>query len=77
MRIVKTDSKLPYYIQVDVTFEEYEILAEWVKENISTIDRFTPEWDHTKWGDIQKKRFRFRREEHAMAFKLILSWEVT
>ena len=77
MRIVKTDSKLPYYIQVEVSIEEYEKLAEWVKENIPTIDRFTPEWNHKKWGDVQKKRFKFRYEEHAMAFKLILSWGAT
>lgn len=74
MRIVKTDSKLPYYIRVEVTMEEYERLVEWIKENIPTIDRFTPEWNHKKWDDIQKLRFRFRHEEHAMAFKLILSW---
>lgn len=77
MRIVRTNSSLPYYIRVTVSFEEYEKLAGWVKENISTTDRFTPDWDSKRWGDPQKLRFRFRHEEHAMAFKLILSWGAT
>lgn len=72
MRIVKTDSKLPYYIQVEVSIEEYEKLSEWTKENIPTTDRFTPEWSHRSWDDIPKLRFRFRSEAYAMAFKLIL-----
>ncbi len=77
MRIVRTNSSLPYYIRVEVSFEEYEKLAGWVKENISTIDRFTPDWNPKGWDDTQKLRFRFRHEEHAMAFKLILSWGAT
>jgi len=76
MRIVKTDSKLPYYIQVETTFEEYENLVVWIKENVPTIDRFTPDWNPRRQHDTQKLRFRFRYEEHAMAFKLILSWSV-
>ncbi len=76
MRIVKTESKLPYYIQVDVTMEEYERLAEWIRENIPTTDRFTPEWNPRRWDETQKLRFKFRSEEYAMAFKLILSWGV-
>ncbi len=72
MRRVKTDSKLSYYIQVEVSIEEYEKLAEWIKENIPTTDRFTPEWDPRDWDEIQKLRFRFRSEAYAMAFKLIL-----
>ena len=73
MRIVRTNSSLPYYIRVEISFEEYEKLAGWVKENIPTIDRFTPDWNPKGWDDTQKLRFRFRHEEHAMAFKLILS----
>lgn len=74
MRRAKTDSKLPYYIQVEVSIEEYEQLVEWIKENIPTTDRFTPEWDSGYWNDKQKLRFKFRTESYAMAFKLILSW---
>ena len=77
MRIVRTDSKLPFYIQAEVTFDEYMRLVEWIKENIPTIDRFTPDWNSRGWDDTQKLRFRFRHEEHAMAFKLILSWGAT
>lgn len=76
MRIVRTNSSLPYYIRVEVSFEEYERLVEWMKENIPTTDRFTPDWNPKRQYDTQKLRFRFRTEEYAMAFKLILSWNI-
>lgn len=81
-----------FYVDVeDITQDEFERLKQWVKENIPSTERYTPEWkedDDTSFmmgitgvtpnvgapsgGGMQKLRFRFKHEEHAMAFKLIL-----
>ncbi len=50
----------------DISHDEYETLVEWIKENIPTTERKTPQY---RDGRI---RFGFTCEEHAMAFKLML-----
>ena len=52
-----------------ITHEEYERLVVWIRENIPTTERKTPEY---RDGRI---RFGFVHEEHAMAFKLMLTEE--
>ena len=67
MRMYRPKSILKHSILVEeISHEEYERLVEWIKENIPTTERKTPEY---KDGRI---RFGFVHEEHAMAFKLIL-----
>lgn len=84
-----------FYVDVEeVTEHEFDRLKQWVKENIPSTERFTPEWKEdvpslggalgvvsinigapigAPTGNHAKKlRFRFKYEEHAMAFKLIL-----
>lgn len=81
-----------FYVDVeDITSDEFNRLKQWVKENIPSTERYTPEWKEDDApslgaainavqvsignvsGDTPKKlRFRFKHEEHAMAFKLIL-----
>ena len=80
-----------FYIDVEEIDEvEFNRLKQWIKENISSTERFTPEWKEDDFsmsmqnlgsaitvgapqgGPTQKFRFRFKYEEDAMAFKLIL-----
>ena len=81
-----------FYVDVEnATEDEFNRLKQWVKENIPSTERYTPEWkeeDAPMLGgnlsvvsinigapsseNIKKLRFRFKFEEHAMAFKLIL-----
>ena len=63
----------------DITYEDYVRLMRWVHENIPSTERFTPKWfsdydyaSPTAAGRMDKIHFRFRHEEQAMAFKLIL-----
>jgi len=68
-----------FYVDVEgeVTEDEFNRLKQWVRENIPSTERFTPEWKpNDDWTgsppSMEKVRFRFKFEEHAMAFKLIL-----
>lgn len=77
-----------FFVEVeDITEDEFNRLKQWVKENIPSTERFTPDWKSedllaaagiaipgaSVYGDTMKKiQFRFKFEEHAMAFKLIL-----
>jgi len=82
-----------FYVDVeDITQDEFDRLKQWVKENIPSTERYTPEWKEDEFSpslgggmnavpinigavpneNIKKLRFRFKHEEHAMAFKLIL-----
>jgi len=78
-------STLEFHIDVEnITNEEFLRLKTWVKENIPSTERFTPIWNPDNnatailphslagGGDIEKVTFRFKHEEHAMAFKLII-----
>ena len=72
----KKKSTLDYYIVVeDVTEVEFNRLNRWVHCNISSTERYTPEWkpvDGFVQAMMTKVTFRFRYEDQAMAFKLIL-----
>lgn len=81
-----------FFVEVeDITEDEFNRLKQWVKENIPSTERFTPEWKEEDApmlggslsvvptnigalpsGNTKKLQFRFKFEEHAMAFKLIL-----
>ena len=72
-------SSLDHIITVeDISYEEFERLMKWVNENIPSTERFTPKWNsdfdlNSPMDDYTDKiHFRFRHEEQAMAFKLIL-----
>lgn len=81
-------STLEFHIDVeDVTEDEFLRLKEWIKENIPSTERFTPTWNSDDDGIVilanaqpivggpatmKKIRFRFKYEEHAMAFKLVI-----
>ncbi len=105
-KVKEKKSTLEFHIDVEnVTEDEFIRLKEWIKENIPSVDRFTPTWnpdDNMMKMSAQlnatmplapgngsngaqqspapimgpdtmaKIRFRFRHEEHAMAFKLII-----
>lgn len=67
MRHYRPKNFLKYSIVVEkLSREEYDLLVEWIRENIPTTGRRTPEY---REGRI---RFGFVEEEHAMAFKLLL-----
>lgn len=67
MRMYRPKNHLKHSILVeDITTEDYDKLVEWIRENIPTTERKTPEY---RSGKI---RFGFVHEEHAMAFKLML-----
>ena len=81
-------STLEFHIDVEnVSEEEFLRLKQWIKENIPSTERFTPTWNPDDdgltltqnsssligaSGVMTKIRFRFKYEEHAMAFKLIM-----
>lgn len=58
----------------NVSEDDYNLLIVFIKENVSTIDRATPKFrEPTSNEDNPTKLiFRFRHEEQAMAFKLII-----
>ncbi len=67
MRRYRPKNILKHSILVEeISREEYDRLVEWIKENIPTTERKTPEY---RDGKI---RFGFVHEEHAMGFKLML-----
>jgi hypothetical protein len=69
-------STLPHYLDVEIVSQEhFDELASWVRSNIPSTERYTPKYVEPEWGfdeGPQKIRFRFRHEDQAMAFKLIL-----
>ena len=79
---LQRNNRLEFKVVVEeITRDEYDRLTKWVRENIPTTERFTPEWTtETDFFNSQpvpvsmmeKIVFKFRNEEHAMAFKLIL-----
>ena len=58
----------------DVTENEYNRLIVFIKENIPTTDRNTPQYKEQSFDEEKPTRltFKFRNEEQAMAVKLIL-----
>jgi len=70
-KIVNKKTTLEYVVNMeDVPYDEFHRLKKWIQGNIPSSDRYTPDWnDHT-----EKMEFRFRYEEHAMAFKLIIQY---
>lgn len=79
---LQRNNKLEYKVVVEeITRDEYTRLTNWIRENIPSTERFTPEWkSETNFFNSQpvvvsmmeKIVFKFKNEEHAMAFKLIL-----
>lgn len=66
---------LPHSITVeDASEQEYETMVNFLKENVPTTDRSTPKFlePHRTEDRTTKLVFRFRHEEQAMAFKLIV-----
>lgn len=66
---------LPHFITVeDIDEQEYERLINFLKENVPTTDRATPKYTEPSHYDDRptKLTFRFRHEEQAMAFKLVV-----
>ena len=66
---------LPHSIIVENASEqEYEIMINFLKENVPTTDRSTPKFSEPRQSEDRTTKlvFRFRHEEHAMAFKLIV-----
>ena len=63
-----------FHVDVEnITKDEFNRLKQWVKENIPSTERYTPEWkSDDSLSDMEKLRFRFTHEEHAMAFKLVI-----
>ena len=71
MKRVRQSTALKYRIMVeDISEEEFNRLKAWVIENIPTTNRLTP--NYKEWS---KLTFRFREEEEAMGFKLILRYD--
>lgn len=68
-------STLPHSITVeDASEQEYGMMISFLKENVPTTDRSTPKFSEPNGFDDKttKMTFRFRHEEQAMAFKLIV-----
>ncbi len=86
---------LEFFVDVeDISEEKFLELKQWIKENVPSTERFTPEWNPDDdfggfiinqglpgsppaqsiplQSSMDKIRFRFKHEEHAMAFKLFL-----
>ena len=66
---------LPHSIIVEDASEvEYERMISCLKENVPTTDRSTPKFSEPSNDEERptKMAFRFRHEEQAMAFKLIV-----
>lgn len=60
---------------IDATEDDYDRLIEFIKKNVPTTDRATPKFRKPAWneGDSPTRLiFRFRNEEQAMAFKLVV-----
>lgn len=85
MSRMKQPNRLPFSVRTEIYDEnEYDRYATWIKENVSSVDRYTPKWNPERdnyngvfgsmYDDEPKKMtFGFRYEEDAMAFKLILN----
>ena len=66
----------PYYIDVEIFYQELYIkLVFWLRQNVPTVDRWIPQFSTVMLEDevdAYTYRFRFRHEEDAMAFKLLI-----
>jgi len=58
----------------DISEDDYNRLIMFIKENVPTTDRATPKFKEPSWDEEYPTKliFRFRHEEQAMAFKLIV-----
>ncbi len=58
----------------NVSEDEYNRLIGFIKENVPTTDRSTPQWKPPALDEDRPTKlvFRFRDESQAMAFKLII-----
>ena len=58
----------------DISEDDYNRLIAFIKENVPTTDRSTPKFKEPSWDEERPTKliFRFRQEEQAMAFKLVL-----
>jgi len=65
--------QLPYKVSVKIkNYDHFNFLVNYIKKNVSTIDRLTPKYTEDIFNnEVKKVTFLFRYEEDALAFKLI------